>query len=68
MRLERPRDRLMSGIRDRKMMPELLKLKLEELNFDTAVAECIAIEQSCKNVETMQGGRNQTIPVRKRSQ
>ncbi|CAB4018206.1 Hypothetical predicted protein [Paramuricea clavata] len=58
MRLERLRDRLVSGIRDRKMMSELLKLKLEELTFDTAVAKCIAIEQSCKDVETMQGGRD----------
>ena len=58
MRLERLRDRLVSGIRDRKMMSELLKLKLEELTFDTAVAKCIAIEHSCKDVETMQGGRD----------
>ena len=33
MRLERLRDRLVSGIKDRKMMAELLKLKLEELTF-----------------------------------
>ena len=46
MRLERFRDRLVSGIRDKKMMSELLKLKLEELTFDIAVAKCIAIEQS----------------------
>ena len=58
MRLERLRDRLVSGIRDRKMRSELLKLKLEELTFDTAVAKCIAIEQSCKDVESMQGGRD----------
>ena len=44
MRLERLRDRLVSGIRDKKMMSELLKLKLEELTFDIAVAKCIAIE------------------------
>ena len=56
MRLEQLRDRLVSGIRDRKMMSELLKLKLEELTFDTAVAKCITIEQSCKDVDTMQGG------------
>ena len=58
MRLEGLGDRLVSGIRDKKMMSELLKLKLEELTFDTAVAKCIAIEKSCKDVETMQGGRN----------
>ena len=48
MRLERLRDRLVSGIRDKKMMSELLKLKLKELAFDIAVAKCIAIEQSYK--------------------
>ena len=51
MRLERVRDRLVSGIRDKKMMSELLKLKLEEL------AKCIAIEQSYKDVEALQGGK-----------
>ena len=35
-------------------MTELLKLKLEELIFDIAVAECIAIEQSYKDVEAEQ--------------
>ena len=34
----------MSGIHDKKMMTELLKLKLEELTFDIAVAKCIAID------------------------
>lgn len=57
MRLERLRDRLVSGIRDKKMMSELLKLKLEELTFDIAVAKCIAIEQSYKDVEALQGGK-----------
>lgn len=56
MRLERLRDRIVSGIRDKKMMSELLKLKLEELTFDIAVAKCIAIEQSYKDVEVMHGG------------
>jgi len=51
MRLERPRDRLVSVIRDKEMMSELLKLKLEELAFDIAVAKCIAIEQSYKDGE-----------------
>jgi len=40
---------LVSGIRDKRMMSELLKLKLEELTFDIAVAKCIAIEQSYKD-------------------
>ena len=57
MRLERLQDRLVSGIRDKKMMSELLKLKLEELTFDIAVAKCIAIEQSYKDVEALQGGK-----------
>ena len=51
MRLERLRDRLVSGIRDKRMMSELLNLKLEELTFDIAVAKCIAIEQSYKDVK-----------------
>ena len=57
MRLERLRDRLVSGIQDKKMMSELLKLKLEELTFDIAVAKCIAIEQSYKDVAALQGGK-----------
>ena len=55
MRLERLRDRL--GIRDKKIMSELLKLKHEELTFDIAVAKCIAIEQSYKDVEALQAGK-----------
>ena len=39
------------------MMSELLKLKVEELTFDIAVAKCIAIEQSYKDVEALQGGK-----------
>ena len=50
-------DRLVSGIRDKRMMSELLKLKLEELTFDIAVAKCIATEQSYKDVEALQGGK-----------
>ena len=38
MCMERLRDRLVSGFRDKRMMSELLKLKLEELTFDIAVA------------------------------
>ena len=63
MRLERLRDRLVSGIRDKRMMSELLKLKLEELTFDIAVAKCIAIEQSYKNVEALHGVRSQTQSI-----
>ena len=57
MRLERLRDRLVLGIRDKRMMSELLKLKLEELTFDIAVVKCISIEQSYKDVEALQGGK-----------
>ena len=68
MRLERLRDRLVSGIRDKKMMSELLKLKLGELTFDIAVAKCIAIEQPYKDVEALQGvggggGKSQTQSI-----
>ena len=38
-------------------MSELLKLKLEELTFDIAVARWIAIEQSYKYVEALQGSK-----------
>ena len=60
MALERLRDRLGSGIRDKRMMSEPLKLKLEELTFDIAVAKCIAIEQSYKDVKALQGVKSQT--------
>ena len=53
MRLGRLRDRLVSGIRDKRMMSELLNLKLEELTFDITVAKCIAIEQSYKDVKAL---------------
>ena len=56
MRLERLRDRLVSGIRDKKIMSELLKFKLEELTFDIAVVKRIAIGQSYKDVDALQGG------------
>ena len=39
------------------MMSELLNLELEELTFDIAVAKCIAIEQSWKDVKALQGGK-----------
>ena len=42
------------------MMSELLKLKLEELTFYIAVARFIAIEQSYKDVEALQGVKKQT--------
>eukprot|EP00794_Sanderia_malayensis_P014596 gene14596-16104_t len=56
MRVERLRDRIMSGIRDKQMMTDLFKMKLEELTFEVAVDRCIAIEQSYRDVEALQGG------------
>ena len=49
----------MSSIRDKRMMSELLKLKLEKLAFDIAVAKYIASEQSYKDVEALQGVKSQ---------
>ena len=48
---------MMSSIRNKRMMSELLKLKLEKLAFDIAVAKYIASEQSYKDVEALQGGK-----------
>ena len=49
------------------MMSEFLKLKLEQLTFDVAVAKCIAIEQSYKDVEALGGegggGSKESNPV-----
>ena len=60
MRLEGLRDRLVSG-------QELLKLKLEELTFDNAVAKCIAIEQSYKDVEALQGKESNPVDLLSKS-
>ena len=54
--------RLVSGVRDKRMMLELWKLKLEELPFDIAVAKYIAMERSDKDVEALQGVK-ESIPV-----
>ena len=54
--------RLVSGVRDKRMMLELWKLKLEELQFDIAVAKYIAMERSDKHVEALQGVK-ESIPV-----
>ena len=63
MRLERLRDRIVSGIGDKRMMSELLKLKLDELTFAVAVTKCIAMEQSYKEWEALQGGMEVKDPV-----
>ena len=45
-RSERLRDRLVSGIRDDKMLRDLLREKLDALTFKLAVRRCLAIEQA----------------------
>jgi len=54
MRTERLRDQLVSGIRDSKMITELLKVKLADLSFDLVVQKCLAIEQGNKDVQVLQ--------------
>ena len=56
MRNERLRDRLVSGIRDDKMLRDLLKESLQDLTFERAVTKCIAHEQANKDVHALQGG------------
>lgn len=65
MRTERLRDRLVSGIRDPKMISELLKVKLADLSFDLAVQKCLAIEQASKDVQVLQGEQGSGTPVNK---
>ena len=54
-RAERLRDRLVSGIRDDKMLIDLLKEKLDDLTFEIAVSRCLAIEQAKRDVQVFQG-------------
>ena len=56
MRLERIRDRLVSGIRDKKMMSELLKLKLEELTFDIAARNVSPSSNRTRMLKLSRGG------------
>ena len=53
MRNERLRDRLVSGIRDDKMLRDLLKENLEDLTFERAVTKSIAHEQANKDVDAL---------------
>lgn len=46
MRTERLREKLVSGIRDLKMITELLKVKLADISFDLTVQKCLAIEKA----------------------
>lgn len=57
MRIERLRDRLVSGIRDSKMIMGFLKGKLADLSFDLAVEKCLAKEQANKDMQALQGER-----------
>ena len=44
-----------SGIRDSKMITELLMVKLADLSFDLAVQKYLAIEQASKDYQVLQG-------------
>ena len=63
MRTERPRDPLVSGIPDSKMITELLKVKLADLSFDLAVQKCLDIEQASKDVQVLQREQVPILPV-----
>ena len=55
MRTERPRERVVSGICDSKMITELLKVKLADLSFVLTVQKYLAMEQANKDVQVLQG-------------
>ena len=65
MRTGRLCDCLVSGIRDSKMILEMLKVKLADLSFHLAVQKCLAIEQADKDVQLLQGKQRQDKPVNK---
>ena len=65
MRTKRLHDRLVSGIRDSKMITELLKVKLADLSFDLVVQKCLAIEQANKDVQVLQGEQGPGTPISK---
>ena len=54
-RSDRLRDRLIAGIRNDRMLRSLLNEKLADLTFDKAVQQCLAMEQSAKDVDTLKG-------------
>ena len=41
------------------MITELLKVKIADFSFDLAVQKCLAIEQAIKDVQELQGQREQ---------
>ena len=65
-RAERLRDRLVSGIRDDKMLRDLLREKLNDLTFEIAVRRCLAIEQANRDVQVFQGetGKKTSAQIR----
>ena len=65
METERLRDRLVSGIRDSKMITELLKVKFADLSFDLAFEKCLAIEEANTDVEVLEGEQGSGNPVNK---
>ena len=64
-RAERLRDRLVSSIRDDKMLRYLLREKLDDLTFEIAVRRCLAIEQANRNVQVFQGETGKETRVHK---
>ena len=66
VRSERLRDRLVAGIKDDKMLRELLKMKLSDLSFDEAVRKCLAIERANEGVLALQNEQVQEAKVNKR--
>ena len=64
-RTERLRDRLVSTIRDGKMLRYLLREKLDDLTFEIAVRRFLAIEQANRDVQVFQGETGKETRVHK---
>ena len=58
-------DHLVLGIRDSKIITELLKVKFAELSFNLAVQKCLAVEQANKDVQVLQGEQELSAQVHK---
>ena len=54
-----------SGIRDLKMISELLKVKRINLSFDLAFQKCLFIEQANKDVQVLQGEQGPGTQINK---
>ena len=59
MGAKRLRDWLLSGIRDSKMITEILKVTPVDFSFDLAVQKYLAMEQASKDVQVLQGEQGQ---------